>query len=116
MLLGFFAVAVSLYDAGTVWRGLMWAGAWSASGWFLGFIFGIPRYLSTDTARKPAALTPDAAKKCVDDASANVDAKASDQKALEQKAAASSSADDMAVSRPSATPNLLPSPATAHIR
>lgn len=35
--------------------GLLWAAAWSSIGWFLGFLFGIPRFLSTDTARTPAA-------------------------------------------------------------
>lgn len=33
------------------WAGLLWAGAWCAVGSFLGFIFGIPRSLSSDTAR-----------------------------------------------------------------
>ncbi len=53
---GVFAVFVSLWNNGTMWHGLLWAGAWSSVGWFLGFLFGIPRYLSTDTARTPAAL------------------------------------------------------------
>jgi hypothetical protein len=33
------------------WAGLLWAGACSAVGWFLGFLFGIPRSLSSDTSR-----------------------------------------------------------------
>lgn len=31
--------------------GLLWSAAFSSVGWFLGFLFGIPRSLSTDTAR-----------------------------------------------------------------
>lgn len=50
--------------------GLLWAAAWSSIGWFLGFLFGIPRYLSTDTARTPAAQELDKAQKIVDSASA----------------------------------------------
>lgn len=62
LLFGIVAIFVSLWDNGTIWRGLMWAAAWSAVGWFLGFLFGIPRYLSTDTARTPGALALEAAK------------------------------------------------------
>lgn len=51
---GILGVFITLANQGTVWRGLLWAAAWSAVGWFLGFLFGIPRYLSTDTVRKPA--------------------------------------------------------------
>jgi hypothetical protein len=38
-------------DWKTTWIGLLWASACSAGGWFLGFLFGIPRSLSSDTAR-----------------------------------------------------------------
>jgi len=62
LLFGILAVFVSLWDNGTIWRGLLWAGAWSSVGWFLGFLFGIPRYLSTDTARTPGAPVLEAAK------------------------------------------------------
>jgi hypothetical protein len=55
LLFGVFAVSVSLWSEGTIWRGLLWAGAWSSVGWFLGFLFGIPRFLSTDTARTGGA-------------------------------------------------------------
>ena len=55
LLFGVVAVCVSLWSEGTIWRGLLWAGAWSSIGWFLGFLFGIPRFLSTDTARTPGA-------------------------------------------------------------
>ncbi|MFT3816764.1 MAG: hypothetical protein QM750_03900 [Rubrivivax sp.] len=55
LLFGVGAVFVCLWDQGTIWRGLLWAGAWSAIGWFLGFLFGIPRFLSSDTARTPGA-------------------------------------------------------------
>lgn len=59
---GVLAVFFSLWNNGTIWHGLLWAGAWSAVGWFLGFIFGIPRYLSTDTARTPTASSLETAK------------------------------------------------------
>jgi hypothetical protein len=39
--------------------GLLWAAACSSVGWFLGFLFGIPRSLSTDTARTTAPAAPD---------------------------------------------------------
>jgi len=58
---GVLAVFASLWNHGTIWHGLLWAGAWSSVGWFLGFLFGIPRYLSTDTARTPTAPSADAA-------------------------------------------------------
>jgi hypothetical protein len=57
LFFGVGAVSVSLCGNGTVSRGLLWAGAWSSVGWFLGFLFGIPRYLSTDTVRTPAGET-----------------------------------------------------------
>jgi len=38
------------------WAGLLWSGAWFAVGSFIGFIFGIPRSLSSDTARTGAPL------------------------------------------------------------
>jgi hypothetical protein len=63
---GVAAVAASLASHGTVWHGLLWAGAWSSVGWFLGFLFGIPRYLSTDTARTPAAPSQESAKRELD--------------------------------------------------
>lgn len=58
--LGFGVLAVfgSLWNNGTIWNGLLWAGAWSSVGWFLGFLFGIPRYLSTDTARTRSPMPP----------------------------------------------------------
>ena len=68
---GVFAVFVSLAANGTVWRGLLWAAAWSSVGWFLGFLFGIPRYLSTDTARRPGAGSLESAKKDLATATAN---------------------------------------------
>ena len=39
--------------------GLLWAAACSSVGWFLGFLFGIPRSLSTDTARTTAPVPPE---------------------------------------------------------
>lgn len=60
---GVLSVLVALWDNGTVARGLLWAGAWSAVGWFLGFLFGIPRFLSTDTARTPQEPELEAAKR-----------------------------------------------------
>jgi hypothetical protein len=59
---GVLAVLLSLAGQGTVWHGLLWAGAWSSVGWFLGFLFGIPRYLSTDTARTPSSPNVELAK------------------------------------------------------
>ena len=53
IVLGIIGVAIALRSNGTIARGLLWAGAWSSIGWFLGFLFGIPRFLSTDTARTP---------------------------------------------------------------
>lgn len=38
------------------WTALLWSGAWFAVGSFIGFIFGIPRSLSSDTARTGAPL------------------------------------------------------------
>lgn len=43
----------------TAFAGLLWAAACSSVGWFLGFLFGIPRSLSTDTARTTAPASPD---------------------------------------------------------
>jgi len=60
---GVLSVLMALWDNGTVARGLLWAGAWSAVGWFLGFLFGIPRFLSTDTARMPQEPELEAAKR-----------------------------------------------------
>jgi hypothetical protein len=39
------------------WAALLWSGAWVAVGSFIGFIFGIPRSLSSDTARTGAPAT-----------------------------------------------------------
>lgn len=44
---------------GQAFAGLLWAAACSSVGWFLGFLFGIPRTLSTDTARTTAPASPD---------------------------------------------------------
>jgi hypothetical protein len=63
IVFGVLSVLVALWDNGTVARGLLWAGAWSAVGWFLGFLFGIPRFLSTDTARTPQEPALEAAKR-----------------------------------------------------
>lgn len=71
LIFGALAVAFSLWSNDTVFKGLLWAGAWSAVGWFLGFLFGIPRFLSTDTARKPASPGLEQAKKQLDEAKAN---------------------------------------------
>ena len=55
------AILVSL--ATSTWphafAGLLWAAACSSVGWFLGFLFGIPRSLSTDTARTTAPASAD---------------------------------------------------------
>ncbi|MBQ0957910.1 hypothetical protein KAK06_02960 [Ideonella sp. 4Y11] len=53
-----------------IWHSLMWAGAWSSVGWFLGFLFGIPRFLSTDTARTPDAVGLEGATKTLEEADA----------------------------------------------
>ena len=48
LIFGIVAICVGLYDSlKAIFHGLMWAGAWSSVGWFLGFLFGIPRFLST---------------------------------------------------------------------
>lgn len=62
LLFGVLAVCVSLWGNGTIWNGLLWSGAWSSVGWFLGFLFGIPRFLSTDTARTQGAPGMEAAR------------------------------------------------------
>jgi hypothetical protein len=69
LVFGASVVVAGLWRHDTVASGLMWAGAWSAVGWFLGFLFGIPRFLSTDTARKPPG--PDISK--VQQATAQID-------------------------------------------
>ncbi|WP_250486982.1 hypothetical protein [Caballeronia sp. GaOx3] len=51
LCIGAFLVAAGTPDWKTAWIGLLWASACSAGGWFLGFLFGIPRSLSSDTAR-----------------------------------------------------------------
>ena len=71
LFFGVFAVFIALYSEGTIWRGLLWAAAWSSVGWFLGFLFGIPRYLSSDTARTPGATAQERARQ---DLAAAVDA------------------------------------------
>jgi hypothetical protein len=87
LLFGIVAVCVSLWGEGTIWRGLLWAGAWSSIGWFLGFLFGIPRFLSTDTARTPGATALERAKQDVAAA-----AELSKAKRIEADAAASAKA------------------------
>jgi hypothetical protein len=84
---GIVAVFAGLWDHGTVWRGLLWAGAWSSVGWFLGFLFGIPRYLSTDTARTPGAPALESARKKL------VEAEAAAKKARDDAQAAKSAGD-----------------------
>lgn len=61
LIFGIVAVFAGLWGSGTIWRGLLWAAAWSSVGWFLGFLFGIPRFLSSDTARTPASSAADGA-------------------------------------------------------
>lgn len=51
LVVGAWFVAAATPTSGTAFAGLMWAAACSSVGWFLGFLFGIPRSLSTDTAR-----------------------------------------------------------------
>lgn len=55
---GAFLVALATSTWLHAFAGLLWAGACSAVGWFLGFLFGIPRSLSTDTARTAAPSSP----------------------------------------------------------
>ena len=50
---GIAAICISLWGSGRIWSGLLWAAAWSSIGWFIGFLFGIPRFLSSDTLRQP---------------------------------------------------------------
>lgn len=61
MLVALVCGAILVMFATPSWRatvsGLLWAAACSSVGWFLGFLFGIPRSLSTDTAR---TVTPTA--------------------------------------------------------
>lgn len=59
---GIGTVSFILWGQETVGRGLLWAAAWSSAGWFLGFLFGIPRYLSTDTARTLGVSSQELAK------------------------------------------------------
>lgn len=49
--IGAFSVAAGTPDWKTAWVGLLWAIACSAGAWFLGFLFGIRRSLSSDPAR-----------------------------------------------------------------
>ena len=51
LILGGIVVALAAAGLKQACEGLLWAGACSAVGWFLGFLFGIPRSLSSDTAR-----------------------------------------------------------------
>lgn len=88
LFFGLCAVFVSLLGQGTVWRGMLWAGAWSSVGWFLGFLFGIPRYLSTDTARTPGATSLDRARQ-----DAATTAEAAKSRRAEATAAAQTQAD-----------------------
>lgn len=54
-------VGFALTGTPAILSGLLWAAACSAVGWFLGFLFGIPRSLSTDTARTVATTDADPA-------------------------------------------------------
>lgn len=74
LLLGGVFVGFALDTKATVLVGLLWASACSSVGWFLGFLFGIPRSLSTDTARTSAAGDLDVARKVLDTASAKASA------------------------------------------
>ena len=107
LLFGVGAVFASLWDQGTIWRGLLWAGAWSSIGWFLGFLFGIPRFLSSDTARTPGAsalerarqesvTAADAARERRRQADADAQARDSEAQAASGKAQAASQAADAA--------------------
>lgn len=52
LILGLIAVAIG---ASSRWvAALLWAGASSAVGWVIGFLFGIPRTLASDSATPPA--------------------------------------------------------------
>lgn len=97
LFFGVLAVFIALYSEGTIWRGLLWAAAWSSVGWFLGFLFGIPRYLSSDTARTPGATALERARQ---DLAAAVDAanqtRAKADEATQAKAAAATAAADKA--------------------
>ena len=51
LILGAMFVIFGTPNLPSAWAGLLWAAACSAVGWFIGFLFGIPRTLSSDTAR-----------------------------------------------------------------
>ena len=71
---GAFLVALATSTWANAFAGLLWAAACSSVGWFLGFLFGIPRSLSTDTARTTAPALPDGAKTAFDFASSKAGA------------------------------------------
>ena len=58
----FGVVVVLFWKPGVMWSALMWAGATSAIGWLLGFLFGIPRFLAkkdeTTDAKAPQVPAP----------------------------------------------------------
>ena len=83
---GAFLVALATSTWPNAFAGLLWAGACSSVGWFLDFLFGIPRSLSTDTARTTAPSLPDGAKAAFDIASSKAEAsRASADKAAKDK-------------------------------
>ena len=51
MIIALIAGCVFVFFGSSPCAGLLWAGACSAVGWFLGFLFGIPRSLSSDNFR-----------------------------------------------------------------
>lgn len=105
LIFGILAVFVSLWGSGTIWRGLLWSAAWSSVGWFLGFLFGIPRFLSSDTARTPASSDADGAHQDAAAAKAEADTK---RQAADKAEAASQSAADTLGKLQSAVPALDP--------
>ena len=59
--------AVTVFGSGSAWApALLWAGACSVVGWVLGFLFGIPRSLSSDTARTGSVGVPVEVSKATD--------------------------------------------------
>ena len=96
LFFGTFAVFITLYSEGTIWRGLLWAAAWSSVGWFLGFLFGIPRYLSSDTARTPGATVLERARQ---DRAAAVDAAKQAQATADEATQAKAAADTAAAEK-----------------
>lgn len=77
--------AVTWFGSGSSWApALLWAGACSSVGWVLGFLFGIPRSLSSDTARTGAVGVPKATDKTTN---ADVAAPAPDTHEVTERAA-----------------------------